>query len=94
MKISSEGAPKHEGWSRTQFVRPAPGNPVDFLALALRGLDPQARLTVFIRQQCSIIAQMSKLNTPLVQGNWVLQMCLNPIMMPIATDEFRTPFKN
>jgi hypothetical protein len=28
-------------------------------------LRPEARLTVLIRQQCSIIAQMSELNTPL-----------------------------
>jgi hypothetical protein len=65
-------------------LRIARGHLVHFLALALHGQDPgQARLTVLIRQQSSIIAHIPGLNTPLVQDNSTgsyIQVCLNPMM--------------
>jgi hypothetical protein len=42
------------------------------------GRDRPARLTVLIRQQCSILAQTSELNTRLVHDNRVLQVCYKP----------------
>jgi hypothetical protein len=78
MKI--RGASKQEGQNRTQFERPAPGRPCTSWRYPA-WLRPPSTAHGFNLSAVFHNCPDGGVKHPLVQDNWVLQVCLNPMRL-------------